>query len=400
MARKGRRGLLLIAAAGERSFMTRFRSAFVVLMVCAAAGALSACGSSTSSSSGGSANSSSSSSGKGLKVGFIYVSPIPGSAWSLAWDRARQDLVNKYGAQTTVVQPIPETSQVVGTMQDLIRKGDKMIFATAIGYQPFVVQVAKQNPSVYFVVTGPWIQTTPRPKNVASVYGNLWEVRYLTGIVAASMSKKKALGFVSAHSLSSVISGVNGFELGAQSVDPSIKTKVVLTNNWYDPPVSTQAAETLATSGDDVIAKHMDDIGACLGAKASGVWCIGSEADTSAQTPSTYLTGSVYNWNKYSEQKYQQVVGGNFTNNEFDGDLADGLIKLGPVNKIVPASAKSKVTAAEDQLKSGKLIVYKGPLYSNTGKLMLPAGKTWATPAAVYTHMTFYVKGIVGTVQK
>jgi basic membrane protein A and related proteins len=387
--------------------MTRLQKSASVLAIVATVGIISACGSSnnsSSSSSSGSGSSSSSSSsasgsGKGLKVGFVYVSPIPGSAWSLAWDRARQDLVQKYGAQTTVVQPIPETPVVVGTFQDLIRKGVKLIYATAIGYQPFVVQVAKQNPNVDFVVTGPWILTTPRPKNVASVYGNLWEVRYLTGIVAASMSKKKALGFVSAHSLPSVISGINGFELGAQSVDPSIKTKVVLTNNWYDPPVSTQAAETLASSGTDVIAKHMDDIGACLGAKSAGVYCIGSEADTSAQTPSTYLTGSVYNWNTYSEKKYQQAASGKFTSEEFDGDLADGLIKLGPINSSVPASVKDKVLAAEKKLETGKLIVYKGPLYSNTGKLMLPAGQTWGNPGTVYTHMTFYVKGIIGTVQ-
>lgn len=207
--------------------MTRLHKSAVVLLSIGAVALLSACGSSSSGSSSSSSSSSASSgssstgSGKGLKVGFVYVSPIPGSAWSLAWDRARQDLVQKYGAQTTVVQPIPETPVVVGTFQDLIRKGDKLIFATAIGYQPFVVQVAKQNPKVDFVVTGPWILTTPRPKNVASVYGNLWEVRYLTGIIAASMSKKKALGFVSAHSLPSVISGINGFQLGAQSVDPS-----------------------------------------------------------------------------------------------------------------------------------------------------------------------------------
>jgi basic membrane protein A and related proteins len=380
--------------------MTRLHKSAAVLLI-VAAGALSGCGSSSSnSSSSSSGSSSSSSSGKrGLKVGFVYVSPIPGSAWSSAWDHARQDLVQKFGAQTTVVQPIPETPVVVGTFQDLIRKGDKLIFATAIGYQPFVVQVANQNPSVRFVVTGPWILKTPRPKNVASVYGNLWEVRYLTGIVAASISKKKSLGFVSAHSLPSVISGINGFQLGAHTVDPNIKTKVVLTNSWYDPPASTQAAETLASSGDDVIAKHMDDIGACLGAKAAKVWCIGSEADTSAQTPGTYLTGSVYNWNNYSEQKYQQAVSGNFTNDEFNGDLADGLIKLGPISPNVPASVKSKVMAAEQQLKSGKLIVFRGPIYSNTGKVMLPPGQTWSSPADVYAHMTFYVKGIIGSVQ-
>jgi basic membrane protein A and related proteins len=203
--------------------MGRLRGAICSLRAIGATLALVACGSSSSSSKSSAAASSGSS--NGLKVGFIYVSPIPGSAWSLAWDRARQDLVQKFGAHTTVVQPIPETPTVVGTMQDLIRNGDKLIFATAIGYQPFVVQVAQQNPNVDFVVTGPWIQKTPRPKNVASVYGNLWEVRYLTGIVAASMSKKKQLGFVSAFSLPSVVSGINGFQLGARSVDPASRRR-------------------------------------------------------------------------------------------------------------------------------------------------------------------------------
>jgi hypothetical protein len=55
--------------------------------------------------------------------------------------------------------------------------------------------------------------------------------------------------------------------------------------------------------------------------------------------------------------------------------------------------------AAQQQLENGKLIVYKGPIYSNTGKLMLPAGQTWAAPGTVYAHMTFYVKGIIGSVQ-
>jgi hypothetical protein len=60
---------------------------------------------------------------------------------------------------------------------------------------------------------------------------------------------------------------------------------------------------------------------------------------------------------------------------------------------------KAKVAAAEQKLKAGKLVVYKGPLFSNTGKQMLSSGQSWADPGAVYTHMTFYVKGVIGTVQ-
>jgi basic membrane protein A and related proteins len=379
--------------------MSRIARAFSLVMVAVLTALAVGCGSNDS---GGSSNgtSSTASGKKGLKVGFVYVSPLPGSAWSKAWDESRKDLVSKFGAQTTVVQPIAENPEVVGTLQDLIRKGDKLIFATAFGYQPFVAQVAKQNPDVNFVVTGPWVQKEPRPKNVSSVYANLWEIRYLTGIVAASMSKKRSLGFVSAFSIPSVVAGINGFQQGVKSVDPSIKTKVVLTSNWYNPPQSTQAAETLAKGGADVIAKHEDSVGPLLGAKAAGVWGIGSEADTSAQTPETYLTGSVYDWHTYAERKYQQTVDGNFSNDEVNGDLKTGLVRLGPINSKVPAGVKAKVAAAQKQIESGKLAVFKGPLKDNTGAVKLPAGKSWTSPADVYSNMTFFVDGVVGKIQK
>jgi basic membrane protein A and related proteins len=379
--------------------MSRMARAFSLVMVALLTALAVGCGSNDS---GGSSNgtSSTASGKKGLKVGFVYVSPLPGSAWSKAWDESRMDLVSKFGAQTTVVQPIAENPEVVGTLQNLIRKGDKLIFATAFGYQPFVAQVAKQNPDVNFVVTGPWVQKEPRPKNVSSVYANLWEIRYLTGIVAASMSKKRSLGFVSAFSIPSVVAGINGFQEGVKSVDPSIKTKVILTSNWYNPPQSTQAAETLAKGGADVIAKHEDSVGPLLGAKAAGVWGIGSEADTSAQTPETYLTGSVYDWHTYAERKYQQTVDGNFSNDEVNGDLKTGLVRLGPINSKVPAGVKAKVAAAQKQIEAGKLAVFKGPLKDNTGAVKLPAGKSWTSPADVYSNMTFFVDGVVGKIQK
>jgi basic membrane protein A and related proteins len=379
--------------------MTRFGRAVAAALLAGLLALGAGCGSSDDN--GSTTPASTSSAAKsGLNVGFVYVSPLPGSAWSKAWDETRMDLEKKFGAKTTVVQPIAENPDVVGTFQDLIRKGNKLIFATAFGYQPFVAQVAKQNPKVDFVVTGPWVQKEPRPANVSSVYANLWEVRYLTGIVAASMSKSKTLGFVSAFSIPSVVAGINGFEQGAKSVDPNIKTRVVLTSNWYNPPQSTQAAETLAKSGADVIAKHEDSVGPLLGAKAAGVWGIGSEADTSAQTPQTYLTGSVYDWHTYAERKYQEAKAGNFSNDEVNGDLKTGLVRLGPLNDKVPADVKTKVEEAQKKIESGELIVFTGPIKSNTGQTVLPSGKEWATPADVYKNMSFFVDGVIGKIQK
>jgi basic membrane protein A len=366
------------------------------LVLCLGLLVVAGCGDDDDSGSGGGGGGGES----GLNVGYVYVSPLPGSAWSKSWDESRKHLEEQVGAKTTVVQPIPENPDVVATFQDLIRKGNKLIFATAFGYQPFVAQVAKQNPDVNFVVVGPWVQKEDRPKNVASVYGNLWEVRYLTGIVAASMSESKTLGFVSAFSIPSVVAGINGFQQGAESVDPDIKTRVVLTSNWYNPPQSTQAAETLAKNGADVIAKHEDSVGPILGAKAAGVGAIGSEADTSSQAPETYLTGSVYDWNAYAERKYNETEGETFKNDEFNGGLKDGLVKLGPMNDNVPQDVKDKVSEAEEQIKSGELIVFSGPLKDNEGKERLADGEQWATPPEVYENMTFFLDGVIGRIQE
>jgi basic membrane protein A len=393
-------------------------AAFAVAVVVAGCG-----GSSSSSSSGGEsteaapaeessggeeaaasepADASEESSGKGggMKVGFVYISPLPGSAWSEAWDATRKSLETKFGAETTVVQPIEENTEVVGVLQGLVREGNELIFATALGYQPYVEQVAEENPEVDFVVTGPWLQETELPPNVSAVYANLWEVRYLTGMVAGAMTKSNTLGFVSAFAVSSVVAGINGFELGAKATNPGAKTKVVFTSAWYNPPQNTQAAETLAKSGADVIAKHQDDTGAIIGAEQSGAFAIGSEYDTSTQNPKAFLTGSAYNWEPYSIEKYEQAEKGTFKNDEVNGSLADGMVELAPLNSAIPASVVKEVEKAEAEMKAGKLFVFEGPLKSNTGEEVLKAGETWKEPAEVYENSEFLVEGIEGKIQE
>lgn len=238
------------------------------------------------------------------------------------------------------------------------------------------------------------------PAELAAVYGNLWEVRYLSGMVAGAMTKTDTLGFVSAFSVSSVVAGINGFELGAKATNPQAKTKVVFTSAWYNPPQNTQAGETLVKSGADVIAKHQDDTGAIIGAEQSGAYAIGSEFDTSSQNPKAYLTGSAYNWEKYAQEKYEQAEKGTLTNDEVNGDLKSGMVELSPLNSAIPASVKKEVEKAEVELKSGNLNMFTGPLKSNTGEEVLKAGEEWKTPGEVYENSEFLVEGIEGKIQE
>jgi basic membrane protein A and related proteins len=271
------------------------------------------------------------------------------------------------------------------------------IVAEDIAYQPFLHPVAERYPQIHFIITGPDIQK-PLP-NVATVYGNLWQVRYVEGVLAGLMTKTDKLGFVTAHTIPSVVAGINGFELGAQSVNPKATTIVIETGQWYDPAGSTQAAETLAARGADVIAQHEDDTGALLGAQQAHVWDLGSEANTSAVAPKSYLSGSVYRWGPYLIAQIKAMQEGTWKAADYSGDLASGLVGLGPINHSVPGPILAKVHATITDIDNGSLNVFKGPIYYNTGEIMVPAAQILSGPGEIYPKQTSFVRGVVGKVK-
>jgi basic membrane protein A and related proteins len=361
------------------------RLASLVALAMAVTFGVAACGSSTNADNGG---------GK-LKVAFIWVDPVNGSGWTLQWDRARQDMESKLGVQTTAVGPIAESADVLPVYEDLIRKGNKMIFATAFGYQPFTTQEAKKHPDVKFIGIGP--NTQEHLDNVSTVYGNLWEARYATGVAAGLLTKTNKIGFVVAHTIPSVVAGVNGFALGVQSVNPNAVVKVSVTNTWYDPPTETSAANSLIQAGADVTAQHEDSTATLLASAAAHIYSIGSEADTHDVSPTAYLTGTYYDWSTYAEQQVSALQNGTWKADDYSGDLESGLIAVGPINPAVSADIKAKVAQAIADLKSGKVKVFTGPIFDNTGKLQIPQGTTWSV-GDIYTKTTFFVKGVDGKV--
>ena len=355
--------------------------------------ALTGCVSQSSSDGGGSSSGS-----DGTKVGYVYVSPVKGSGWTQAWDQARLAADDALGTSSNTVEPIAETADSVGVFQNLIDQGDKIIFATAFGYQPFVAQVAEKNPDVTFVVIGPWAQEQAPPQNVSVVANDSWTVRYALGVLAAKTTKSKTLGFVAANPIPTVIASVNAYELGARSVDPSIQTKVVFTGTWYDPARSTQAAQTLAASGADVIAQYEDSTGTVLGAEKAGVWGIGSEVDSSSVLPDAYLSGSVNDWNDFTQQIIKSVEDGTYKQVIEVGSIESGMAKIGQFASDVPDDVASQVNDTMNGLGDGSIVPFTGPIKDNTGKLVIPDGKAWKTSDDVLANQNFLVEGVVGSI--
>ena len=77
-------------------------------------------------------------------------------------------------------------------------------------------------------------------------------------MIAAKMSKAGVLGYIGSFPIPEVVSGINATMIGAQSINPNIKVKIIWVNTWFDPGKEADAAKALLDQGADIIMQHTD----------------------------------------------------------------------------------------------------------------------------------------------
>jgi basic membrane protein A len=266
---------------------------------------------------------------------------------------------------------VPETAEVARVMEQFIRQDFKVIFATAFGYQNFGLEVARKHPDARIIGIGPAIGLAP---NVKTIYGRVWEGRYLTGIVAGKMNKSNTIGFVAAHPISTVVAGVNAFALGVWSVKPDAKIKVVWTRTWYDPPKEKAAAKALLDAGADVIAQHQDTPSPLQAAAEASKLGIGSESNMQRFAPEAYLTGTIWDWRETDAAIVKGIMSGQFTSEDYYGGLSDKMVTLGPFSERVPEDLRGLVEQRRKGIVDGSFAIFKGPLKDQSGRVRVADG--------------------------
>ena len=169
-----------------------------------------------------------------ITVGAIYVGPRDDFGYNQAHAEGVAQLKKMAGVKVVEEENVPETQAVQKSMQGMISQdGAKLLFPTSFGYfDPHMLEIAKKNTGVRFSHCGGMWTKGKHPDNTGSFFGYIDEAQYLNGVVAGHMSKSKKLGFVAAKPIPQVLRNINAFTLGAQSVNPKIKTKVVWVNTW------------------------------------------------------------------------------------------------------------------------------------------------------------------------
>ncbi|MGB0748210.1 MAG: BMP family ABC transporter substrate-binding protein [Magnetospiraceae bacterium] len=327
-----------------------------------------------------------------VKVGFIYVGPIGDHGWSYRHDIGRQAIEKALGdkAKTSYVESVKEGPDAERVIQQLAADHD-LIFTTSFGFMNPTVKVAGRNPKVKFEhATG-----YKRADNVSTYAARFYEGRYVTGKIAAKMTKSKIIGYVGAYPIPEVVRGINAYLLGARSVDPEITAKVIWVNSWYDPGKEADAAKALIDQGADIIAQHTDSPAPLQTAGSRGVYGFGQASDNHHFAPDAQLTAIIDNWDSYYVARAQAVLDGTWESADTWGGLKAGMVSMAPYTNM-PDEVAALAKETEEGIKSGAIHPFAGPVKDQSGAIRVPEGEVLSDEELL--KMDWYVEGVEGKV--
>ena len=277
---------------------------------------------------------------------------------------------------------VGETEQCAEVAADLVDAGCNIIFADSFGHEPYMIQVAKENPDVQFCHSTGTRAHTEGLANYHNAFASIYEGRYLAGIAAGMKlnamieagdikAEEAKMGYVGAFTYAEVVSGYTSFYLGAKSVCPTVTMDVTFTGSWYDETLEKEGAEKLIQGGCKLISQHADSLGAPTACENAGVPNVSYNGSTQAACPNTYIISSRINWAPYYEYAIKAVMDGTAIDADWTGTLSTNSVVLTDLNTTVAAEGTAEaIAAATEKLEKGEIHVFDCSTFTVKGEAL------------------------------
>jgi len=295
-----------------------------------------------------------------LKTAILHIGTIEDYGWTLEGHMG----AIKMSAELPYVKLSekenafgPNTSQI---LREYALSGNKLIFGHSYNFGEDITEVAPEFPNVTFMWGAGVEKTAP---NVGMYFGRMYEVRYLTGIVAGAMTKTDKIGYTAAIPIPEVIRGIDAFAKGVATVNSDAEIRLKWVGDWYNPPKEKDITLSLIDEGCDVVAHHTDSFYPGLAAEERGVYYIGFGYDTKNFVPNATLTGALWNWGPIMINIAELVHNGSWE--EYPGQdwwygLADDGVKLAPYGNTVPQDLRDMIEEKKKAIVDGEFEIFPG----------------------------------------
>lgn len=324
------------------------------------------------------------------KACFIYVGPIGDFGWSYQHHQGLLAVEEAYGdkVETAYLESVPEGADAERAIERFARSGCNIIFTTSFGYMDPTNKVAAKFPDVKFEHATGYKRDT---ENVATYSSKFYQGRYIQGQIAAKISEKGVAGYIGSFPIPEVVRGINSFMLGAQSVNPDFKVKVVWANTWFDPGKEADAAKSLIDQGVDVMTQHTDSTAPMQVAEERGIKAFGQASDMFEFGKQTQLTAIIDDWAPYYVERVGAVLDGTWKTQDVWHGLSEGNVVMADYTNM-PDDVAAMAKETEEKIKSGEFEPFTGPVKKQDGSDWLAEGET--ADIGTLLGMNFYIEGV------
>ena len=362
-----------------------------------------------------------------LTVGAIYINSKNDTAgYTFAHHNGITNGMKKLGLNPDdllVVDEVPEDKQqVLAAVDTLVGQGADIIFGISFGYIDAMEEAAGLYPDVIFSHgTGYKSNET----NFNNYFGRAYQARYLAGIAAGLKSLETGnnnVGYVAAFTTgyAETASGINGFALGVQAVNPDAKIYVKNLGAWADEVNEKAYAEELInTFGCGVISQHCDSAQPQIAAENAGVFGCGYNSDMTGDAPKAHLTAAIWNWDVYYATAMQAAMDCEGDASKFVstmgspayyGGLKEGFVDVSPLSENCAANTDKAIEAVKAMMVNGEWDVFSGvklsiaadgtvtsadaALVDNAGNEIVAAGGPSVEDGVITGTMNYLVAGV------
>jgi basic membrane protein A len=250
----------------------------------------------------------------------------------------------------------------VPSLTSLAQKGNNLIIAVGFLMTDAVDTVAKQFPHTKFAIIDVDATTLKgAPKNVEGLIFREQQggylVGYLSGLVTKHQGGKQVVGVVGGDPIPPVNRFAAGFEAGARTADPGVKTLLTYSNDFVNQAKCKELALNEIAAGAQVV---FADAGGCgLGvhdaAREKGAWSIGGDADQSYLGPEI-LTSELKKVDVAVVDAIKGAQSGGFKGgNNLVFTAQNGGIGVGKISPKVPRSLVMQERNELQKMAAGKI---------------------------------------------
>ncbi len=313
---------------------------------------------------------------KRLKVAFAYKGTLNTSGWTFSHEAGRLHVnkVLKDEIETYHMDKIPDGIDAYESLANLAKNGYDVIFATSPGFINATLKAALEYPHTRFYNCS----ETHSFKNVGTYFGRLYEARFLSGIIAGSLTNTHMLGYIATHPVQGVIGGINAFALGARLVNPRVKVRVEWTRKWSLDELSDELSRIFIKENVDIIC-HQNTPSSRRVAREYGVYTMACDIDKNKCRPVNYLASPVWNWGLFYERIIRKIINeySNPVSSLFGGTklssfwwgMDSGIVDFIYSKSKVPAETVKLISFLKKMIINYEYHPFQGPVYDCNGVL-------------------------------